>query len=83
MGVFGKLTSKGQTTVPTEIRNILGVKAGDHIEYVTETDGTITLRKAQHGLENLRGIIKLGFPVTSADIDEWCRDVRENGWRRE
>lgn len=83
MGQIAKITSKGQTTVPMEVRTRLGVGPGDSIEYVTQPDGQIMLRKASHPLASLRGIIKVDFPVTGDDIDRWCRDVRENGWRRE
>lgn len=83
MGQIAKITSKGQTTIPAEIRAALGVGPGDRVEYVTEPDGRITLRKAPHPLAGLRGIIRPDFPVTAADIDRWCRDVRENGWGTE
>jgi antitoxin PrlF len=83
MFVIGKITSKGQTTVPAEVRAALGIGPGDSVEYVFGDDGQITLRKPRHGLESLRGMIKPGIAVTSGDIDRWCSDVRENGWRRE
>ncbi len=83
MSVMGKITSKGQTTVPAEVRTALGVGPGDRLEYVIQDDGQVILRKPRHGLESLRGIIKVNFPVSGEDIDRWCRDVRENGWRRE
>jgi AbrB family looped-hinge helix DNA binding protein len=39
MGVFyGTLTSKGQTTVPAEVRDLLKLKPGDKIRYVANGD---------------------------------------------
>jgi len=44
MAVFyGTMTSKGQTTVPAEIRNILKLKAGDRIRYVHH-NGEVMIR---------------------------------------
>lgn len=83
MTINSKITAKGQTTLPAEVRADLGVGPGDRVEYIKQSDGGYTVRKAQHGLAALRGIIKLDFPVTGAQIDEWCRDVREGGWGRE
>jgi len=81
MNQFAKITSKNQITVPAETRADLGVGPGDRLEFFKQPDGQIGVRKARHGLESLRGIIKLDFPVSGEDIDRWCRDVRENGWR--
>jgi len=39
------LSSKGQVTVPLEIRRRLGVKAGDRVEFVLD-NGRITIRPA-------------------------------------
>ena len=34
-----KITSKGQITVPVEIRRILGVKAGDRLLFESDSEG--------------------------------------------
>lgn len=39
-----KLRSKGQLTLPPEIREALRVKEGDDIEFAIEEDGTVTVR---------------------------------------
>ena len=83
MTIVSRITTKGQTTIPAEIRANLGVGPGDSLEYLTLPDGQIVVRKARHGLESLRGIIKLDFPVTGEDIDRWCREVRDGGWEKE
>jgi antitoxin PrlF len=38
---------KGQTTVPIEVRNALGVAAGDSVTFRVERNGTVNLRKAE------------------------------------
>jgi antitoxin PrlF len=40
---YGTMTSKGQTTVPVEIRDILNLKAGDKIRYI-HRNGEVILR---------------------------------------
>lgn len=44
--VFGKLTSKAQTTVPKEVREALGVKPGDTLVYRIAR-GRVTLARAE------------------------------------
>lgn len=41
-----RLTAKHQTTIPAEVRRVLGIKAGDHVEFTIE-GSTVTLRKAE------------------------------------
>jgi antitoxin PrlF len=38
MARSGTISSKGQITVPLEIRNRLGLKQGDRVEFVVESD---------------------------------------------
>ena len=40
------ISSKGQITVPLEIRNRLGLKTGDRVEFVVDDDRT-TIRPAR------------------------------------
>jgi AbrB family looped-hinge helix DNA binding protein len=39
------MTSKGRTTLPREVRSILGVKPGDTVEFKFK-DGKVLLKKA-------------------------------------
>jgi antitoxin PrlF len=41
---FSTLTSKGQLTLPVEIRRALRLKAGDQVEFYADLDGVIRLR---------------------------------------
>ena len=41
---IGTLTSKGQITIPNEVRKRLRLKAGDRIEFKVEADGKVTLQ---------------------------------------
>lgn len=77
MSAIGKITSKGQTTVPIDVRAALGVNPGDHIEYVTEPDGRITVRKVRSGLEALIGMIKVDRTYSDDEIVQMVRETRE------
>ena len=39
-----KITAKGQVTIPKHVRDSMGLKAGDEIEFVQE-DGSFILRR--------------------------------------
>ena len=49
------VTSKGQTTIPGEIRNALKIKPGDRLQYQIEGDH-VTLR-IQPGTKTLKGAL--------------------------
>ncbi len=44
MGLQAKITSKGQLTLPVEIREQLGLKTGDHVEFYVGIKGEIRMR---------------------------------------
>jgi AbrB family looped-hinge helix DNA binding protein len=44
--VIGKITSKGQTTIPASLRKALNLSAGDEVIFES-SDDIITIRKAQ------------------------------------
>lgn len=52
------LTSKGQTTIPKEIRDFLGIGPGDKLDFVVESDGRVILRPATLDVRQLRGMLK-------------------------
>ena len=74
---IAKITSKGQTTIPAEVRAALGVGPGDRVEFTRQPDGQYTLRKARHGLEALRGIIKTDRSYTNDEIVEMVHSARD------
>jgi AbrB family looped-hinge helix DNA binding protein len=52
------ITSKGQVTVPKEIREHLRLKPGDRIDFVKGRAGSITLKAIDTDVRSLRGILK-------------------------
>ena len=52
-----RVTSKGQTTIPKDIRERLGIKTGDRVAFLLRDDGVL-LRPVKGTLLDLRGSIK-------------------------
>jgi antitoxin PrlF len=67
-----KVTSKGQITIPQEVRERLGVSEGDRVEFVYLDDGGFALKPATRSIKDLKGIIPLRRrrPVTLAEMDD-------------
>jgi antitoxin PrlF len=74
------LTSKGQITLPKDVRERLGVGAGDKVEFIETAPGSFRLVAATRDVRHLRGIIpKLGRPVS---IEEMNRAIAKRGGKQ-
>ncbi len=51
------VTSKGQTTIPGEIRRHLKLRAGDRVEFVVEASGKVVVVPATVDVAELKGIL--------------------------
>jgi antitoxin PrlF len=51
------LTSKGQTTIPKDVRDHLKLRTGDQIDFVIEPDGSVVIRPATVHVRELKGIL--------------------------
>jgi len=51
------LTSKGQTTIPKEIRDGLGMKTGDRITFTLMSDATVLMRVKNKSVTELAGLL--------------------------
>jgi AbrB family looped-hinge helix DNA binding protein len=78
MGAVSKITAKGQTTLPAEIRAALGVTPGDRLRYRTLSDGSVVIEKAPD-LSDLRGILKTKLKISSAKLDRMIGERRGRG----
>lgn len=63
-----KVTSKGQITVPKDVRQHLGLKPGDRVRFVIEPDGRVRLMPAKRDISELVGI--LPKPKRALTIEE-------------
>jgi AbrB family looped-hinge helix DNA binding protein len=72
-----KLTSKGQITVPIEVRRLLGVREGDRLLFESDSNGVhIRPVRAQSAFEKYRGIGNPGIPSGKKAINRWLREMR-------
>jgi AbrB family looped-hinge helix DNA binding protein len=64
------LTSKGQTTIPKEIRDSLGIKPGDRMTFTLMPDGTVVMRVKRKSVMDLAGVLhkKGRKPVSIAQM---------------
>ena len=51
------LTSKGQTTIPKDIREYLNLQPGHRIDFIVDEDGRVILRPATLDVRELAGIL--------------------------
>jgi AbrB family looped-hinge helix DNA binding protein len=72
-----RITSKGRITVPIEVRRILGVRAGDHLLFESDSDGVhIRSVRSQSVFEKYRGIGNPGIGSGRKAINRWQRELR-------
>ena len=65
-----RLTSKGQITIPKDVRRRLGVDVGDRVEFVEMEPGVFKILPATSDITELKGIIsKPQKSVTLQDMD--------------
>jgi antitoxin PrlF len=69
------VASKGQTTIPGEIRRHLKLKAGDRLEFLVEPDGRVILVPAMVDVADLKGL--LAPAPRRVSIEEMDDAVRE------
>jgi antitoxin PrlF len=62
------LTSKGQVTIPREVRIALGVGTGDRLDFVRLEDGNYAVVPASHSIRSLKGV--LPRPAKAVTLEE-------------
>ncbi len=63
------VTSKGQVTIPRQVREDLRVSAGDRIDFIRLEDGHYAIVPASHSIRSLKGVIRRpGKPVSLKEM---------------
>jgi antitoxin PrlF len=62
------VTTKGQVTIPMELREKLGIKPGDRVGFVDE-GGKIVLQRQETAIEAVFGIVKTRKGVTLEQME--------------
>jgi antitoxin PrlF len=72
------VTSKGQVTIPVDVRTHLGLATGDRIEFVlNEGTGRYEVVPATRSVTALKGIIRK--PAKAVTIEEMNAAIAERG----
>lgn len=71
------LTSKGQVTIPVDVRNDMKVDAGDRLEFIQIAAGRYEVVAVTRSVRELKGMF--GKPARSASIDEMNIAIARRG----
>jgi antitoxin PrlF len=67
----GTVTSKGQITIPVDVRRDLGLRPGSRVAFVRTESGSYELRAETGSITALKGIVpKPARPVTLEEMDQ-------------
>lgn len=71
------LTSKGQVTIPLDVRERLKLEAGTRIEFVESANGDFLIRPAVADVRSLKGLLRK--PARPVSIEDMKTAVRLRG----
>ena len=72
------VTSKGQITIPKEIRRLLKILPGDSVDFFVESDGPVVMKQATLDIEELHGLLRRPG-IRAVSIAEMNRIIRRRG----
>ena len=72
------MTSKGQVTIPKEIREKLRLKTGDRVRFNENADGSVTLRAQNRSIFEMVGMLK-PRQNRNATVEQMNEAIRQ-GW---
>lgn len=75
-----KVMSKGQVTIPKDVRNVLGIESGDRVTFVVENGNVRIVNTAIYAMQilqkDLEGKASEVGLETEEDINEIIKDIR-------
>jgi antitoxin PrlF len=81
MNAEAKITSKGQITLPSRVRDRLNVGPGDSVVFVEGQDGKIVVRSKSGTLSDMRGMLSgKSKPPSGNTIERWVSEARSRNW---
>ncbi len=69
------MTSKGQVTIPAEVRQRMGLGTGDRIEFVELETGEFAIKPAIDDVRLLKGVLR--EPEKSVSVDDMNAAIRK------
>ena len=84
---LAKITTRGQITIPREIRKKLGVKDGDKVIFVEEGGRIVVENAAMVALKNAQSAFvgeaeRLGLK-SEQDVVDMVKNIRREAWENE
>ena len=71
------LTSKGQITIPQNVRHRLKLEAGARVEFIEIADGEFLIRPAVADVRSLKGLLRK--PAKPVSIEDMKKAIRLRG----
>lgn len=70
-----RITSKGQVTIPRQIRDFLNIQTGDEISFTLESD-KVVIRKQDAHIENLNKYVGFLKHLNGKESDSIVEELR-------
>ena len=74
------ITSKGQITIPKDIRALLDLHSGDKINFIVQESGEVRFLPATQDISTLKGVISK--PQKAVTAEEMKATIKARGSRR-
>jgi AbrB family looped-hinge helix DNA binding protein len=74
------MTSKGQVTIPVEIRQRMGLDTGDRVEFIELADGGFAIKPAIDDVRSLKGLLRK--PAKPVSVDDMKSNIRQRATAR-
>lgn len=78
-----KVTAKGQITIPSDVREAIGIRTGDKVVFVRMDDGSVSLRNSnleaiQRAQEGFEGAAAEAGLADENDLNALIKSVRHD-----
>jgi len=77
-----KVTSKGQITLPARLRQELGIKPGDRLDFERMSNGKVEIVAKTRTLADLRGVLKTDLKLTEEQLEDAIQAARKALWMK-
>ena len=75
-----KVMSKGQVTIPRDVRAVLGIESGDRVTFIVEGNNVRVVNSMAYALEKLQkqmyGEAEKAGLMSEEDVSEWITKSR-------
>ena len=75
-----KVMSKGQVTIPKDVRDVLGIKSGDRVTFIVEGKTVRVVNSAEYAMlmlqQEMKGAAKAAGIVSEDDVSSLVEEIR-------